>query len=191
MSKSRTLLSILVASAASLSLLACSQSPEQIKAKKEEQLRKFCTEVSKHILDRDPSTIQVSVNELIHGELSDQARTSLQAQKVIPDTAIDVLKLISDSEVSKQVNVVEVTAVKPVSSLDKDDVQVLVTGKEVIKEQGKVVGTQPFSMTMTCRISPEAEGFTQLIDLKGFPANRKMSMPVEASGRSKKNRKRG
>ncbi len=191
MSKPKTLLSILVASAASLSLLACSQSPEQIKAKKEEQLRKFCTQLSKHILDRDPSTIKVSVNEMIHSELTEQARISLQAQKVIPDTAIDVLKLISDSEVSKQVNVVEVTSVKPLGSLEKNDVQVLVTGKEVIKEQGKVVGTQPFSMTMTCRISPEAEGYTQLVDLKGFPASRKMSMPVEASGRSKKNRKRG
>jgi len=190
LSFSRTIL-VSVASMAALALGACAVTPEQLKTQKSEQLTKFCTEVAKHLLDRDPKTIQASVNELLHGELSDGARTKLQAQKIIPDSSIDVLKAISDAEVSKRVNEIEVSSVKPLTSLDKDDVQLQVTGKETVKAGGKVVMVRPFSMTMTCRLTKDMDGFAQLLDLKGFPTANTIQTPVEADNKPRRGRKRG
>lgn len=170
----------------------CATSPEAMKAKKADQLTKFCTDVAKHLLDRDPSTIKASVNQLMHEEVNADCRDKLQASKILPDSSIDVLKTISDQEVAKRLNEITVTSVKPISALEKDDVTLTVNGSETVKVNGKVISTKPFTMTMTCRMTPEMDGYGQLLELKGFPPNLTYQPAVQSdSGRKKSGRRRG
>lgn len=171
----------------------CATSPEAMKAKKADQLTKFCTEVAKHLMDRDPTTIKESVNQLMHEEVNADCRDKLQAAKILPDSSIDVLKTISDAEVTKKVNEIVVTSVKPTTALDKDDVTLSVTGTETVKVNGKVTTTRPFALTMTCRMTPEMDGYGQLLQLKGFPPSLTYQPAVQSDSSRKKSssRRRG
>lgn len=181
----------LLSSLVILGLFGCSKSPEQVKQERLDQLTKFSTTVTKHILDRDPATIKESVNLLLHGEVGNDTRVRLQSEKVIPDTAIDVLKLISDAETFHRVNSIEVTSAKPVSDITKDIVTMQVIGKETIKVNGKVDSVRPFNMQLVCRLTKEMDGYAQLEDVKNFPKTSMLLPPVDSVSKPKKLRRRG
>jgi len=174
-----------------LGLAGCSKSPEQLKQERLDQLTKFSTTVTKHILDRDPATIQESVNLLLHGEISNDTRVRLQSEKVIPDSSIDVLKLISDAQTFHRVNSIEVTSAKPVSDVSKDIVTMQVIGNETIKVNGKVASVKPFNMQLVCRLTKEMDGYAQLEDVKNFPKTSMLVQPVDGVTKPKKSRRRG
>jgi hypothetical protein len=172
-------------------LTSCALTPEQKKQQRTEVLTKYCTSVTKHLLDRDPTTIQESVNLLLHQEVSSSARDKLQAQKVLPDSTIDVLRDISDAEVLHRTNSIEVTAVKAITPVDKDTVTFQVTGKETVKVSGKVSEVRPFSMQVTCLLTNDMDIYPLLKDLKGFPQAmiRRPSTQAEQSSSAKRRRR--
>lgn len=187
----RAFTTTLLSSLVMLGLAGCSKSPEQLKQERLDQLTKFSTTVTKHILDRDPSTIQESVNLLLHGEISNDTRVRLQSEKVIPDSSIDVLKLISDAQTFHRVNSIEVTSAKPVSDVSKDIVTMQVIGNETIKVNGKVASVKPFNMQLVCRLTKEMDGYAQLEDVKNFPKTSMLVQPVDGVTKPKKSRRRG
>lgn len=187
----RAFTTTLLSSLVMLGLAGCSKSPEQLKQERLDQLTKFSTTVTKHILDRDPATIQESVNLLLHGEISNDTRVRLQSEKVIPDSSIDVLKLISDAQTFHRVNSIEVTSAKPVSDVSKDIVTMQVIGNETIKVNGKVASVKPFNMQLVCRLTKEMDGYAQLEDVKNFPKTSMLVQPVDGVTKPKKSRRRG
>ena len=128
---------------------------------------------------------------LLHQEVSSSARDKLQAQKVLPDSTIDVLRDISDAEVLHRTNVIDVSSVKAITPVDKDTVTFQVTGKETVKIGGKVSEVHPFSMQMTCLLTNEMDIYPQLKDLKGFPQALIRRPATQAEQAPSKRRRRG
>jgi hypothetical protein len=152
------------------SISGCAVSPEAKKKAREETLDKFSKEVTKHLLDRNPATLQESVNQLMHGEVHTSALEKLQARKILPDSTIDVLKAIDDAQIAHLSNEVQILNVRALTPLEKDAVTFKVTGKEITKVSGKQKDVRPFSLELTCRLTPEMDNMPTLIDVGGMNA---------------------
>lgn len=146
-------------------------SPEAKKAKKEQALAKFATSVTKHLLDRNPDTIQASAQQLMHAEVHESALDKLQARKILPDSQIDVWRAIDDSQVAHRTNEIDVKTVRPISPLDKDDIKVQVVGDEIVKTSGKQTAVKPFNLELTCRLTSEMDNYPRLLDVSGLNPN--------------------
>ncbi len=152
------------------SVSGCAVSPEAKKKAREATLDKFSKEVTKHLLDRNPATLQESVNQLMHGEVHVSALEKLQARKILPDSTIDVLKAIDDAQIAHLSNEVQILNVRALTPLEKDSVTFRVTGKEIVKVSGKQKDVRPFSLELTCRLTPEMDNMPTLIDVGGMNA---------------------
>src|SRR5262249_53606992 len=78
--------------------IAACTSPEQQKQHREETMQKFVTGVVEHILDRNPETIQESMNTLSHSEMTEALFEKLQGQSLLPETDISILKIVDESK---------------------------------------------------------------------------------------------
>lgn len=174
----------------SFSLLAggC-KSPEQLKAERAEKLKTFASQVSKRLLDRNPATLRESVNILRAQELTEEAITKLEKQEVIPSAGLDVLKEIQIAEDNKTTNVVEVTSVTPLGPIDKDVVPLKVTGRNILKKEGRPDVVQPFSLTVTAKLTEQMAGYPMAVNVEGLKASDfmhhhldKKDAPKEAKG---------
>jgi hypothetical protein len=167
----KNLSSLVLATCLGTSLLAfcgCSQSPEAMKKARTETLEKFAKEATEHLLDKNPETIKVSVNQLMHQEVHTNSIESLQKKKILPDSSIDVLKAIDDAQRAKRSNKVQINSVKPLSSLEKEDVSFQIRGQEQILVNGKTTSTKPFTIELKCRLTDEMNNYPQIIDVNGM-----------------------
>ncbi len=175
-------------------LTGCAVSPEAKKKAREEALEKFSRVVTQHLLDRNPTTLTVSVNQLMRVEVHNTSLAKLQARKILPDSNIDVLRAIDDAEVAKTTNEVQILSVRPLTPVEKDPVKYRVTGKEIFKVAGKQVDMRPFSLELTIRLTPQMDGEPALLEVGGMSASTVFSKPAQnksAEKNKKTSRKRG
>ena len=165
------LISALLTVLVSLSLSSCAVGPEAKKKQKEQTLIKFSTTVTKHLLDRNPSTIQASAQQLMHAEVHESALEKLQASKILPDSQIDIWRAIDDSQVAHRTNEITVKSVKPITPLDKDAVKLMVSSDEIIKTSGKQTAVKPFNLELTCRLTDAMDNYPRLLDVSGLGPN--------------------
>jgi len=176
------------------SISGCAMSPEAKKKAREETLDKFAKQVTKHLLDRNPDTLEISVNQLMHVEVHSSALGKLQERKILPDSKIDVLRAIDDAEVAHRTNEIQILNVRPLSPMEKDPTKLRVTGKEIFKTNGKQNDMRPFSLELTVRLTPEMDNAPRLLEVGGMSAATAFSKPadnVSAQKSKKTSRKRG
>lgn len=181
--------SLLIASTMLVSstlITSCAQSPEQARKHRQDVLEKFAADATEHLLDKNPETIQVSVNQLMHQQVHTDAIETLQKKKILPDSNIDVLRAIDEAQVAKKTNKVTVSSVKPLSSIDKEDVTFQVRGTEAFSINGKPSSSRPFTLELKCRLTKEMNDNAQIMDVNGMTA---YAQPQE-KGSSKSSRKR-
>ncbi len=198
MTQKRLLTSSLAITLSAIALIStltgCAISPEAKKKAREETLNKFSKLVTQHLLDRNPTTLTVSVNQLMHVEVHHNALATLQARKILPDSNIDVLRAIDDAEVAKSTNEVQVLSVRALTPVEKDPVKFRVTGKEIFKVAGKQVDMRPFSLELTIRLTTQMDGEPALLEVGGMTANTAFSKQAQnksAEKNKKTSRKRG
>ena len=170
------------------SISGCAVSPEAKKKAREATLDKFSKEVTKHLLDRNPATLQESVNQLMHGEVHVSALEKLQARKILPDSTIDVLKAIDDAQIAQLSNEVQILNVRAITPLEKDQVTFRVTGKEIFKISGKQKDSKPFSLDLVCRLTSGMDNIPTLVDVGIMSASTAFS-GSNATTRSPKNKR--
>jgi hypothetical protein len=151
-----------------LSFLAGCESPEQQAKERAETMKKMAIQVTKHLLDRDPSTLSESTNFLRGQELTDDCIAKLSKLEVIPNAGLDVIKEKTIAEDEKRRNVVEVTSATAMVPIDKTSTPFKVAGKNIIKVEGKPDKVIPFSLTMTLKLTPEMQGYPRVTDVNGL-----------------------
>ena len=157
-----------------VSLAGCT-SKEQALKERQESLEKFVTSLTKNVFDRNPQTIKESMGELMRLQLSEKARNKLQAAGEIPDTELDVLKIIDENQNNHHSNKVEVDLVRPLGPVDKNQVPFKVTGKNISLINGKPADDKVFSITVTCELTPEMGGYPRCIEVSGLPSTKAVS----------------
>jgi hypothetical protein len=178
--------------AAALSVLAACTSKEQQLKERENTLTAFATSVVQHMYDRNPQTLRDSMNLLMREQLTEKVVNKLQASKDLPETEIDVLKIIDENQRKKASNKVEVDIVRPLGPIEKDEVQMKVTGKDIAMSDGKPGDDKVISVIVTCQLTPEMSGYPRATDLTVL-ASAKPAAPsaakAPAGGGSKKRRR--
>ncbi len=160
-------LGILLSLAVPLVLLSgCSK--EQELDKRKQTLTQFCTQVTQHLLDRNPDTIQESLSTLMHEELADKAREKLENSKVLPDSPITVMREKSEAQSAHKSNQVEVQIVRALTPVEKDQVTYKITGTDTTLISGKKADDHTFSFTMTCELTPDMGGYPRVVDVDGL-----------------------
>lgn len=173
-----------------LALAGC-QSKAAEEKHREKVLESFATKVTKHLLDRNPATIHESMTTLTHVELDDKLQDKLENDKVMPETEIDIMKIVSEGEAKKLSNTVVVESATPQGDTDKDVVPIKVVGKDVKLVDGKEAESKDFTYIITCKLTPEMEDFPRAIDFAGAtgakPAAEK-SAEAKSTHRSRRHR---
>lgn len=188
--KTFSLIGIFLSSMIATTLLFGCQSPEQQAKERNETMKKFAIQVTKHLLDRDPETISESTTFLRAQELTDDCIAKLAKQEVIPNAGLDILKEKALAEEEKRRNVVEVTSAEPSIPIDKAVTPFKVSGKNTIKIQGKPDKVIPFSLTMHLRLTPEIQGYPRCIDVIGLTHEDIYGQATEPKFKSTKTKKR-
>jgi hypothetical protein len=173
---------------ASIVLSSCALSPEALKQARAKKLETFAGDVTKHLLDKNPATLNNSILAFRSDEVSPDERDKLEQLKIIPDSPISVDKLQQENEAAGRSNEVVISSVVPISPTDADSVKFKVDGKEISKLKGNVTDTRAFSYELTVLLNAEMSGYPQLTDLKGFTAP---AATADSSNQSSKNSKRG
>jgi hypothetical protein len=173
-----------------LSFLAGCESPEQQAKERTETMQKMAVQVTKHLLDRNPVTISESTNFLRGQELTDECIAKLSKLEVIPNAGLDVVKEKSLAEDEKRMNVVEVTSATASVPIDKTTTPFKVSGKNIIKVQGKPDKVIPFSLTMTLKLTPEMQGYPRVIDVNGLTHEDIYGAPAPTMTKEAKGKKR-
>jgi hypothetical protein len=167
-----------------VSLAGCT-SKEQALKEREASLEKFVTSLTQNIFDRNPQTIKESMGELMRLQLSEKARDKLQAAGEIPDTELDVLKIIDENQNNHHSNKVQVDLVRPLGPVDKNQVPFKVTGKNISLINGKPGDDKVFSITVVCELTPEMGGYPRAVEVTGLPSAKAVSpIPNKASNKS-------
>ncbi len=173
-----------------LSFLAGCESPEQQAKERTETMQKMAVQVTKHLLDRNPVTISESTNFLRGQELTEDCIAKLSKLEVIPNAGLDVVKEKSLAEDEKRMNVVEVTDAIASVPIDKTTTPFKVSGKNIIKVQGKPDKVIPFSLTMTLKLTPEMQGYPRVIDVNGLTHEDIYGAPAPKPTKEAKGKKR-
>lgn len=155
-------------------LTSCT-SKEQALKERTATLEKFASAVTENIFDRNPVTIKQSMNTLTREQLSEKALNKLQSAREIPETELDVLKIIDDNQNQHRTNKVKVESVSPLGPVEKDPVSLKVSGRDTPIVNGKNGADKPFSIVVTCQLSDEMGGYPRVVDVTGLtstkPAN--------------------
>jgi hypothetical protein len=180
---------------AALGLSACGLSPEAMKKDRTEKLEKFASTVVEHILDKNPETLKMSITTFMRDEVNDSERDKLQTAKIIPDSPIDVERMMQENQAAGRSNVVSITSVKALTPIEKDSVKFEVVGNEVTKLKGKVTDTKPFRYELTVLLNSEMSGYPRLTDMSGVVAPAATADSSQAAstkgGKKLKQRRRG
>jgi hypothetical protein len=163
-----------------VSLAGCT-SKEQALKEREDTLSKFVTSVSTNVFDRNPATIRESMDQLTRLQLNDKARNKLQADGEIPDTELDVLKIIDDNQNKHISNKVEIESVRAIGPMDKNEVPFKVVGKNTALQNGKPSDSKVFSITVVGLLTPEMGGYPKCTDISGLPGRKTASSNVTKS----------
>lgn len=147
-------------------LLTACTSKEQKAKQREQALTDFATTVVQHMYDRNPATIKDSMSVLLHSELTEATKIKLQASKDLPETEIDILKIIDENQRKHQSNKVEVDIVRPLGPIEKDAVPMKVTGKDIVLIDGKQQDDKVISVVVTCDLTDEMGGYPRATDVQ-------------------------
>jgi len=179
-----------------VSLSGCT-SKEQALKDRQASLEKFVTSLTQNVFDRNPQTIKESMGELMRLQLSEKARNKLQANGEIPDTELDVLKIIDENQIKHRSNKVEIDLVRALGPVDKSLVPFKVTGKNISLTNGKPDNDKVFSITVICELTPEMGGYPRCVEVDGLPSTKtatavqqptKPTKPVVAAPKHKRRR---
>lgn len=170
--------------------LAGCKSPEQKLKERQEFLQTFVTGVVKHLLDRNPDTIRESITHLHREELPEPVWEKLQAQGLLPQTELGVLKIINEAQDNHTTNEINVQEVKPLGPVDKDVVPFQVTGVQTDKQTGKPDQQKPFSCTVSCKLNDQTGGWPQVVEITGLAPQAKPQPKQDVKPKGKKKRRR-
>ncbi|CAN5145074.1 hypothetical protein BH10CYA1_BH10CYA1_38350 [soil metagenome] len=154
----------------SLSLASCASKEQQLKDR-QDSLEKFVTSLTKNVFDRNPVTIKESMGELMRLQLSEAARNKLQASGQIPDTELDVLKIIDDNQTKHLSNKVDIDSVHPTGPVDKNQIPFKVVGKTVTLLNGQPADSKVFNLTVVCELTPQMGGYPRCTAIDGLPVS--------------------
>lgn len=157
--------------ALSVSLASCTSKEQQLK-ERQQTLETFAKDLTKNVLDRNPETVKESMGQVTRLQLSEKARNKLQANGEIPDTEIDVLKIIDLNQNAHVSNKVEIQSVTALGPTEKNDVPYKVVGKEITLKNNQPTAEKPFTLTLVLEMTPEMGGYPRCIELDGLPSNK-------------------
>lgn len=175
-----------------VSLAACTSKEQQLKDR-QTNLEKFVTSLTKNVFDRNPVTIKESMGQLMRLQLSEAARNKLQAAGEIPDTELDVLKIIDENQTKHLSNKVEVDSVQATGPIDKNQIPFKVAGKNIVLLNGQPADSKPFNLTVVCELTPEMGGYPRCIEVVGLPGGKtagKSSEKQNSSNQAQSRRKK-
>lgn len=145
-------------------------SPEAMKKARTDQLEKFATTVTTHLMDRNPETLKSSITTFMRDEVNDSERDKLQELKIIPDSPISVERIEQENQAAGRSNSVTISSVTALTPIDQDSVKFRVIGTETSTLKGKTTASKPFNYELTVLLNAEMSGYPRLTDLKGFVA---------------------
>ena len=169
--------SFIVAISCSAILISGCESAQQRLKEREAVLENFAAKVAMHLMDRNPSTMESSVRTLMKEELNEDACSKLQDEHLLPQSPLDIMKVIYDTKKTGQSNLVKVGTVKPLAPIGKDVVPFRVSGKEITKTPGKPDENKNFTFTIAIKLTDDMDGFPRVIDVKELPADKAISKP--------------
>lgn len=155
----------MIALVSALLIASCSASPEAQMKENEQAMETLITSAVQHMLDRNPATIQESMNYLSRSEMAPNTFEKLQNQHLLPETDLSILKIMQEAKAKHTSNEVVVSTVRPMDPLSKPTVRFKVIGKQIMKQDGKPIGDQVFQFTVTCRLTDPQTGNPQITDL--------------------------
>lgn len=161
----------------SVSLASCASKEQQLK-ERQDNLEKFVTSLTKNVFDRNPVTIKESMGQLMRLQLSEAARNKLQAEGKIPDTELDVLKIIDDNQNAHVSNKVDVDSVHPTGPVEKNLIPFKVVGKTTTLLNGQPSDSKPFNLTVVCELTPEMGGYPRCTEIDGLPGGKQAAKPA-------------
>ncbi|RTL35258.1 MAG: hypothetical protein EKK48_29275 [Candidatus Melainabacteria bacterium] len=167
----------------SISLASCASKEQQLK-ERQETLEKFVVSLTKNVFDRNPVTIKESMGQLMRLQLSEGARNKLQAEGKIPDTELDVLKIIDDNQNAHITNKVDVDSVHPTGPVDQNLIPFKVVAKTTTLQNGQPTDSKVFNLTVVCQLTPEMGGYPRCTEIDGLPGGKE---PAKATGKSSSN----
>lgn len=165
----------------SVSLASCASKEQQLK-ERQESLEKFVTDLTKNVFDRNPVTIKESMGQLMRLQLSEAARNKLQAEGKIPDTELDVLKIIDDNQTKHISNKVDVESVRATGPVGQNLVPFKVVGKTTTLTNGQPTDSQGFNLTVVCQLTPEMGGYPRCTEIDGLPGGKEPTKQVKSGG---------
>jgi hypothetical protein len=147
------------------SLLAACSSPEEQERKRELAMQTMAGTVIQHLLDRNPETIEASMNVLTRDEMIEPLVSKLQSEKIIPETVLNVRLIMEDAQKNHSSNQIVISNTKPLDDPKQQEVSFQVTGKDVRQLNGKPTGEKPFEYTVTCKLTPAMNGLARVTNL--------------------------
>jgi hypothetical protein len=145
-------------------LCSCS-SPEQQKQQRLSTLNTFTKAAVTDLLDRNPATMNESMNRVFSYEFSDAARQKLMQRNLLPETGLSVVRIIQDQQSSKSSNLVSVSKVKPLGAITKPLVPVRVTATQIVTRAGKQMSKRPLDLTLKIMIPNDPDISPQVVDV--------------------------
>lgn len=137
-------------------------------------MEKFVESSVQHLFDKNPATMKESIGTLMREEMPDEnLQKKLQAQKLLPDTALDILRVTQEAQEAKRTNKVAVIAT-PETDTTKDDVTYRVSARETINETGKPEKENVHKFKVVVKLTKEMGRFPVITDVIG------LTKPVEA-----------
>ena len=167
----------------SVSLASCASKEQQLK-ERQESLEKFVTSLTKNVFDRNPVTIKESMGQLMRLQLSEGARNKLQSEGKIPDTELDVLKIIDDNQTKHISNKVDVDSVHPTGPVEQNSIPFKVVGKTTTLTNGQPTDSKVFNLPVICELTPEMGGYPRCTEIDGLPGGKEASKPAAKNASS-------
>ncbi len=155
-------------------------------------MEKFVESAVGHLFDKNPTTMKESVGTLMREEMPDEnLQKKLQTQKLLPDSALDILRITQEAQESGRTNKVAVIAT-PESDTTKDDVTYRVSAKETITETGKPEKENVHKFKVVVKLTKEMGRFPIITDVIGLtkPVETAEDKPPEKTTTTTKKRKR-
>jgi hypothetical protein len=167
------LLTIVSSLATVLLLSACT---EQIKQSRINTIKTFASAVTCDLLDKNPSTMENSMNRIFSFELNDTIRQKLMAKRELPETGLSMMKVVQDELDDKMSNSVHISKVQIVGSVDKQLIPISVFGTDTILKKGQVLQTNPFVIKMVISLPPDESDNPSVVDItEGVPQHIKIA----------------
>lgn len=153
-------------------------------------MEKFVESSIGHLFDKNPPTMKESIGQLMREEMTEDTQKKLQKEKLLPDTALDILRVTQEAQEAGRTNKVAVL-VTPESDTTKDDVTFRVSAKETITETGKPDKENVHKFKVVVKLTKEMGRFPMIIDVIGLtkPQEAAADKPPEKSSTTKKKRR--